>query len=795
MPTFQFSSLRTRIVVFFLVLLVLVQGIAYLLVNAANHQIARQTIQQELEVGERLFKRVLDQNRGQLEQGATLLSSDFAFREAIATNDTGTVLSVLNNHGARIGASAMMLVSLDHLVMADTLQPESRRQPFKFLSLIKQAEQDGKSSGIVVIADRLYQLVVVPVLAPDPIAWMAMGFLIDDKAAQDLQQLTALDVSFLSKEGDQPWRIHASTLADNLRTPMLKLLPQDSKNNQHTLTLRLPEEDYEVRLAQLDRYVDTPIVAVLQRSINVGLKPFNRISSAFLLMALASVVLSLLGSIIIARNITRPINKLAAIAETIKSGNYTQQIEVQHKDELGALASSFQHMLDGISAREKEILRLAYEDSLTGLPNRAMFNDRLEEAIKLAKRKGFPLSVFMLDLDRFKYVNDTLGHSVGDQVLKEVAQRLRQLLRDSDSIARLGGDEFAIILMSGDPERVNTVAHKILRALEAPIIIENQPIDVGTSIGVANYPEHGDDTHTLLRRADASMYAAKRNKTGFAIYHPGLDEHGHAHLTLLGEIRNAVEQNQLELFYQPKIDVKQARITAVEALVRWHHPERGFVPPNDFIPFAEQTGCIKLITRWVIDAALKQSSIWHAAGISLKVSINISARDLLDKELVPHVSAAIASYRVPVELICFEVTESALMEDPLRAQETLQQLHQMGVRLSIDDYGTGYSSLAYIKKLAVDELKIDRTFVSGMDTDVQNSAIVRSTIELGHNLGMSVVAEGVETEHEMSELTRFGCDHAQGYWICKPMDVTRLMEWMKQSVWAGGPIEKHSAAT
>ncbi|MEO5862854.1 MAG: EAL domain-containing protein [Burkholderiales bacterium] len=236
-------------------------------------------------------------------------------------------------------------------------------------------------------------------------------------------------------------------------------------------------------------------------------------------------------------------------------------------------------------------------------------------------------------------------------------------------------------------------------------------------------------------------------------------------------------------------------MTAVEALIRWHHPQRGFVPPNDFFPFAEQTGCIKLITRWVIDAATKQCVIWHTAGLSLKVSMNISARDLLDKDLLPYVSATIATYKVPVQLICFEVTESALMEDPVRAQETLQRLHDMGVRLSIDDYGTGYSSLAYIKRLAVDELKIDRTFVSGMDSDSQNSAIVRSTIELGHNLGMSVVAEGVETELELRELTRFGCDHVQGHRICKAMDVTQLMDWMSNSAWADGTTGPRPIAT
>jgi diguanylate cyclase (GGDEF)-like protein len=790
MNLFSFKSLQTRIVVFFLLLLVLVQGIAFLLVNAANRQIAKQTIQQELLVGERLFKRVLDQNRAQLEQGTALLSSDFAFRQAIASNDTGTILSVLKNHGARIGASVVTLVSLEHVVLADTLQPQAHQQPFKFVNLAKQAQQSGKSSAIVNIEGRLYQLVVVPVLAPEPIAWMAVGFLMDDKTAQDLRQLTALDVSFLSRDGVQPWRVHASTLDSGLREPLLKLLPQDGKPSQATITLRSAGEEYEAQLTHLDQYQDTQVVAVLQRSVSEGLKPFNRISSTFFWLTLASLLLSLIGSVLIARNISRPINKLAAVAKTIERGDYSQRVEVRQKDEIGALASSFQHMLDGISTREKEILRLAFEDSLTGLPNRARYNSSLDESVKVAKRLGHPLSVFMLDLDRFKYVNDTLGHAAGDLVLKEVAQRLRKLLRESDSIARLGGDEFAMILPSVDTEHVTTVAHKILRALEVPIIVSGQPIDVGTSIGIANYPEHGEDTRTLLQCADVSMYAAKRDKTGYCIYHGGLEEHGREHLTLLGELRRAVEQNQFELYYQPKIDVKLGCVTAVETLVRWHHPERGFVPPNDFIPFAEQTGCIKLITRWVINAAVKQCGVWHQAGVSFQVSINISARDLLDKDLLPHITAALTANHVPPELICIEVTESALMEDPVRAQETLRQLHQLGVKLSIDDYGTGYSSLSYIKKLEVDELKIDRTFVSDMASDERSSAIVRSTIELGHNLGMSVVAEGVETDHELDALTRYGCDHVQGYKLCKPMAVAQLMQWMDSSVWASGATKR-----
>ncbi len=772
---FSFESLRIRIVVFFAALLVLVQGLAFVVVNTANSQIAKDTIEQELGVGERIFLRLLDQQRDQLEQSASLLASEFGFRQAVGTNDTATIISALTNHGARASASVMLLISLDQTVLADTLHPESRSQPFRFPHLTKAAEANGKASGIVTMDGKAYQLVVVPVNAPTTIAWVGVGFTIDDKTAEDLKKLTALDVSFLSQRIGDPWRMHASTLSESVRGG---LLPAIAGAGKGSLDFFLAGEEYGARLAQIEQLGDTQFVAVLQRSLTVGMQPFQRVSNAFLILALIAIVLSVIGSILIARNITRPINKLAEAARVIQAGNYEHRVDVNQKGEIGALASSFNHMLDGIVSREKENLRLAFEDNLTTLPNRAMFHDRLTQAVMLAKRTAQPLSVMMLDLDRFKYINDTLGHPVGDLVLKQVAVRLRGLLRESDTVARLGGDEFAVLLPSGDPDHANKVARKILQTLETPIIVERQPIDIGTSIGIVYCPEHGDDADSLLRRADIAMYAAKRAKGGFAIYDPRLEEDRQDHLTLLGELRRAIDQQEMLLYYQPKYNFSKNVVTGVEALIRWQHPTRGNVSPADFIPFAEQTGNIRMITRWVIDTAIKQCGAWQASGHPLKISINISARDLLDRELVPFVAAKLATHKVAPELICVELTESALMEDPERARETLTQLHDLGIKLSMDDYGTGYSSLAYIKDLPLDELKIDRAFVSGMNTSTQNAAIVHSTIELGHRLGMIVVAEGVETGQELNALKGFGCDYAQGYHVCKPMPSEKLIEWL-----------------
>ncbi len=774
---FSTDSLSTRIVAFFAVLLVLVQGLAFGLVKTANSQIAKDTIGQELSVGERIFRRLLDQNRDQLEQSATLLASDFAFRQAVGTRDNATVLSVLANHGARADAGVMMLVSLDQVVQADTLHPNAAPRPFAFPHLILAATASGKSSGIAVIDGKLYQLVVVPVLAPTAIGYVAMGFDINDTNANELKKLTSLDVSFLSRRGGAPWKLHASTLPGGDRT---SLVPPISEGDfgKASVEMEMNNDMFEARLTKLERQGDTQVVAVLQRSLTDSIKPFQRIGSAFLTLTLISLVLSIIGSIIIARRITHPINELADVARRIEKGDYEQKVVSTEKGEIGALASSFNHMLDGIAEREKENLRLAYQDSLTALPNRALFYDRIQQALMLARRDGHGMSVMMLDLDRFKYVNDTLGHPVGDKVLQEVALRLRALLRESDTVARLGGDEFAILLPSGDTERASVVANRILQTLEQPILVDEQPIDVGTSIGIVFFPEHGEDANMLLRHADISMYAAKRNKSGFAIYDARLEEHREEHLTLLGELRRAIEQHELILYYQPKLDLALQQVTGVEALIRWEHPVRGNVPPAEFIPFAEQTGNIRMITRWVIESAVQQCGNWQSVGRALKVSINVSARDLLDRELVPFIAAAIQKHGVGPELLCFELTESALMEDPTRARETLRQLHGLGVKLSVDDYGTGYSSLAYIKNLALDELKIDRAFVSGMDTDRQSAAIIRSTIELGHSLGMTVVAEGVETEMELSALTAFGCDFAQGYKICQPMRAAELMKWV-----------------
>jgi diguanylate cyclase (GGDEF)-like protein/PAS domain S-box-containing protein len=423
----------------------------------------------------------------------------------------------------------------------------------------------------------------------------------------------------------------------------------------------------------------------------------------------------------------------------------------------------------------------ALHDSLTDLPNRALLHDRVQQAILSAHRTGTPVALLLMDLDRFKEINDTFGHHYGDLLLEQFGPRLHDVLRESDTIARLGGDEFAILLPGTDEHGAIHVAEKILAVLGQPFDVEGHSLDVAASIGITLYPEHGADANTLLQRADVAMYHAKRTDTGYAIYAAEHDEYSPDRLTLIGELRQAIEQDQLLLHYQPKVNLKTERIAGVEALVRWQHPERGIIPPDQFIPLAEHTGIIRSLTAWVLNRALRQWRDWHQAGLDLSVAVNLSARSLHDPNLITTIASCLKTWSVPADRLEVELTESTLMADPVRGSEVLMRLHEMGVKLAIDDFGTGYSSLAYLKQLPIDEIKIDKSFVLEMLANDRDGFIVRSVADLGHSLGLDVVAEGVEDQQTLRLLTLMGCDIAQGYHLSRPLPSEELFSWVGTS--------------
>ena len=428
---------------------------------------------------------------------------------------------------------------------------------------------------------------------------------------------------------------------------------------------------------------------------------------------------------------------------------------------------------------ERELTQQAFTDQLTGLPNRTLLHDRTVQALHLAARHGFTTALLLIDLDRFKEVNDTLGHNYGDVLLQLMAQRLGTVLRDSDTVARLGGDEFAVLLPQiATIEDAIAVVEKVRAAVEAPFLVNGLTMDVDASIGLAAYPDHASNADELLQRADVAMYAAKAAHLDYVIYEAQFDQHSPRRLGLLGQVRRAIVNSEFVVYYQPKADARSGRVIGFEALVRWRHPEHGLLGPNEFIPLAETTGLIRPLTSYVLDAALHECRSWLDAGHDLSVAVNVSTRCLLDLGLPAEINRMLADCAVPPERLVLEITESAIMSDPNRALEILNQLHTLGVRLSIDDFGTGYSSMAYLKNLPVHELKVDRSFVTHMRQQQNERVIVRSTVDLAHNLGLQVVAEGVEDEETWQELHLLGCDAIQGYHLARPMSAARLRTWI-----------------
>ena len=780
------GTLQARIVVFFGLMTVVVQLFGLVLTYSVGTSNANNAATAHLATGERVFNELVNQRTAQLAQGARVLAADYAFRTALASHDDETIASALANHGARIGAQVMMLVGLDRRIVADSASDRAGGRRFPLPALIATAEKARLASAIVMLDGHLSQVVVVPVAAPLPVGWVVMGFAFGDSVLDELQKVAGLEVTFAARGDDGRWTVAASTLPAGLRPALDANLRRPGWQDRDDM--RLDDEPYAMRTSRPTAAGDEPLLVVLQIARAEALAPFRRLMNELMVVAAVGLLVSIACSVAIARGIARPVRQLATYARRIATGDFGNPPDIQRIDEIGDLSAAFGHMREGIASRERRITELAYRDELTGLPNRALFSDRLQQAIATSRRMKSPLSVLVLDLDRFADVNDTLGHAIGDLLLRQVAERLtRTMRRETDTVARLGGDEFALLLPTADLDAAQRIVQEIVRALEEPMTLDGHVVDVHASIGIANFPEHGDDLESLLRRADVAMYSAKRNNTGHAVYDIEHDRHSAARLSLMGELRRAVEHDQLVLLYQPKVGLSKASTQCVEALLRWQHPTRGFVPPDQFIPFSEQTGYIRTITMWVLEHAVAQSARWQREGLPIEVSINLSARDLPNPELPGRLAEMLGRHGARAESLWLEITESAILEDTRHAVDNLDRLAALGCKLSIDDYGTGYSSLSYLKRLPVDELKIDRSFVTGMMTSRDDRIIVQSTIDLAHNMGLTVTAEGVEDQATLDRLRAMGCDMAQGFLMSRPIAAGAVLGWMRDSPWATPP--------
>ena len=531
----------------------------------------------------------------------------------------------------------------------------------------------------------------------------------------------------------------------------------------------------------------TPIVLgvlISRAPIDLAHQLIRRLVLALLaILAAAAVVYSYRS----AESLTRPLEALVLAAQRIQNGVPSVRLERHAAHEIGALESAFDRMALSLEERDRanrgllaELQVQALSDSLTGLPNRILFQDRLRQQILVSARSASRFPVFVMDIDRFKEVNDSFGHETGDRLLVAVGERIEGALRESDTVARFGGDEFALLIPTADTdEKAMMVARKVRTAFEAPFELQGVMVNVEGSIGIATFPDNGEDPQTLIKHADEAMYVAKRDNSGYEMYTMSHQLKSLDRLLLMGEFRQAVERDELVLHFQPEVDPRTGEIVAVEALVRWQHPTRGLLSPDQFVPLAEQSGLIRPLTRWVIDNAVHQVRLWRApSGRPMVVAVNMSARDFQDADLPDHVTDALRRCDMEPGRLKLEITESVIMVEAARSLETLATFRKMGVRLSIDDFGTGYSSLSYLKRLPVDEIKIDRSFVIDIVSDHGASSIVRATIELAHNLRRTVVAEGVEDQATVALLVSFGCDAVQGYYFTRPVaadEMARLL--------------------
>ncbi|MBU1234531.1 MAG: EAL domain-containing protein [Proteobacteria bacterium] len=425
----------------------------------------------------------------------------------------------------------------------------------------------------------------------------------------------------------------------------------------------------------------------------------------------------------------------------------------------------------------------ALHDELTELPNRILIEERLDHGLTVAKRRREPLAVLLMDLVRFKEINDSLGHFYGDYLLQEVAHRMQGVVRESDTLARFGGDEFAMVLPATTLSQAVMISQKIAAAVEEPFLLEGHNVNVGISIGIALYPEHGLNSETLILYADMAMYDAKRNDVIYAIFNPDQDRTTFNRLVMVGELREALLHKQMFLDYQPKVSIRKKGIIGVEALLRWQHPDKGIIGPDDFIPLAEQAGLIKSLTTLVLDKALEQCSLWEQAGLQIPVAVNLSIKNLHDLDFPKEVKKLLKKWQVVPHLLVLEITESCIIVDQERVASVVRELKSNGIKLSIDDFGTGYSSISYLKKFPAREIKIDKSFVIDMVHNEDNAVIVKSTIDMVHNIGGQVVAEGVEDEATQDLLTELGCDFLQGFHVCRPLSPNLITEWFQSTPW------------
>ncbi|MBO5391637.1 MAG: GGDEF domain-containing protein, partial [Pseudomonas sp.] len=639
---------------------------------------------------------------------------------------------------------------------------------------LRLARRNTQTMVIGILAGRPYMLVQGVVLGPLPVVRVVSGMPMDDVFAHELSSLSNLEVSFMTvKPGESG--ILSSTQPDFMSASIIEFVQEHTPGS----TIHFSEFHGRRFLGQMLQLANSgdpgngQVMAVLQSPLDQTMQAFDSLDRKFLWISLGALLASLLGALWLARAVSRPVSLLAEAAQRIGRGNYETPVELTRRDELGFLAKAINAMQSGIAVREQQLAHNALHDPLTGLPNRALAMERLGSAI--SARRGVVL--IYLGIENYRVINESFGPEGGERIMRESARVMLDALRERDTAARITGNEFLLLLESTQVDVGVALADRLYALLKRPLSIDGHEVLLEVCMGIAIYPLNGRSAEELISRAAIACRDAAALPGYLQVYQQDRDLAHQRQIQLIRDLRSAASDGQLQLYYQPKMDIRSGHVRQAEALLRWQHPELGMVSPAEFIPLAERTGSMFLLTGWVIEEGIRQLSAWNRKGLHMQLSLNISAEDLHGENLLMTVERLLKRYQLSAEQLIFEITESTAMRDPEHSLNVLEKLRDGGISLSVDDFGTGYSSLAHLKRLPVQELKIDQSFIRNLDETSEDAVIVRSTIEMSHNLGLKVVAEGVEYQHTLELLERWHCDTAQGYLISRPMDAVAFEAW------------------
>ncbi|MBU2977282.1 EAL domain-containing protein [Alteromonas sp. C1M14] len=753
---------------FFLVVIAFVVLFTLLLVGSATFTHSTQQLLTQTRTSASVVEDKLNNHAQLLLRAADNLSGNYTIKQYIAAKDDPDSLAVaMRNQQQRIDADMFMVLdqSMHRLTSTSDLAPV----PANLNGFLEQGLSwyDG--------ADGVYLMKGVPVKFVERSrrtdAWVFLGYDGKKLINENIAKLTELDVSLLIPDREAP--LLSSTLPTALSNAFFNLTLNYTPG-LHTATLE--DANYIYTSKQVGFAGSDPVYIVLATLEDKAYLSYNSMQLQLVGLLLLAGFVSLLGALMLSRGITGPLNKLAVAANSIRMGKHVTHFPESSTAEVDALSLAINDMQTGIQVREKQINQLAYYDDLTGLPNRNQFITQLEATLK--DNPCGTVAVLMLDIDRFKDINDTVGHDTGDLLIQHIAKRLNSINEMTGFLARLGGDEFGFIVTCLPQAELESVVNKVAAVFDHPFNIEGLILEISCSIGASQHPQDGETAQGLMQCADIALYHCKDSHQSFALYSAQLNKHSVQRLNLMSELKSALQAGQLQYYYQPKLDIASNTFTSVECLMRWIHPEHGFISPDDFIPLAEQTGAIRNVTNWGLRTALKQQKAWREKGHNISVAVNISAVDLIDMTLPTLVSNLLSKYNSDAKYLTLEVTESAIMHDPENALRALNALKRMGIKLSIDDFGTGYSSMAQLKDMPVHELKIDKAFVLSLASSNDDKTLVNTIVSLAKNLHLEVVAEGVEDKASLDYLREVGCTRAQGYYMSRPLPAEQFDEWL-----------------